>query len=178
MTRIGITGHQSLQKRLEIQRARHSEADAWRWAEQVFTDLLAETTSGEKTVVSSLAGGADQRLSRVALEQGVGLEVVVPSAGYTEAFDDAADREEYRRILDQAGEVIRLNYSEPSEEAFFAAGKCVVDRSDVIIAVWDGRGAEGLGGTGDIVAYGRSRGRIVWHLDPIRRMISHFPAKE
>jgi hypothetical protein len=40
-----------------------------------------------------------------------------------------------------------------------------VDRSDVLLAVWDGRPARGFGGTGDVVAYARRRGvpvEVVW----------------
>jgi hypothetical protein len=40
-----------------------------------------------------------------------------------------------------------------------------VDRSDVLLAVWDGQPARGPGGTGDVVAYARARGtpvEVVW----------------
>lgn len=59
-----------------------------------------------------------------------------------------------------------LPFSEPSEEAFYAAGKAVVDACDWLIAVWDGEPARGLGGSADVVAYARNRGKVVhviWH---------------
>jgi hypothetical protein len=37
-------------------------------------------------------------------------------------------------------------------------GKVVVDRAEVLIAVWDGLPARGLGGTADVVAYAGSAG--------------------
>jgi hypothetical protein len=40
-----------------------------------------------------------------------------------------------------------------------------VNRSDRLLAVWDGKPAQGLGGTGDIVAYAKSRGlptTVIW----------------
>jgi len=37
----------------------------------------------------------------------------------------------------------------------------VVDNCDVLIAVWDGEGAQGQGGTGEIVARARSQGKPV-----------------
>lgn len=168
-TRIGITGHQILERRLRSKRAPYTEAEAWNWVETVFADLV----SGDEIVVSSLAGGADQRLSRIATEHGARLEVVVPSDGYVETLD-RDEQGEYERLLDYAIEVIRLDFAEPSERAFFAAGKCVVDRSDEIVAVWDGQPAEGLGGTGDVVAYARDHGKKVVQLDPIQRTIRHL----
>jgi hypothetical protein len=41
----------------------------------------------------------------------------------------------------------------------------VVQRSDVLLAVWDGLPARWFGGTGDVVAYARERGvpvEVVW----------------
>ncbi|MCA1708813.1 MAG: hypothetical protein LC808_38260, partial [Actinobacteria bacterium] len=49
-------------------------------------------------------------------------------------------------------------YDSPSEDAFFAAGRRVVDLSDVVVAVWDGMEAKGKGGTGDVVTYARDNG--------------------
>ena len=45
------------------------------------------------------------------------------------------------------------------------AGKVVVDRSSVLLAVWDGQPSRGLGGTADVVAYARQRGvpvTVIW----------------
>jgi hypothetical protein len=58
-----------------------------------------------------------------------------------------------------------MPYSAPGEEAFWAAGKRVVELSDEIFAVWDGRKAGGLGGTADVVAFARKKGvpvTIIW----------------
>lgn len=172
-TKIGITGHQSLEKRLKARGAQHSEADAWEWVESAFAGALPS----DAVVISSLAIGADQRLSRLALEHGARLQVVIPSAKYIETFGRAVDRGEYERLLSQAIEVVRLDYPDPSEEAFFAAGKYVVHGSDSIVAVWDGQEAEGLGGTSDIVAYGQKLGRPMLLLDPIRRTASRSGAE-
>ncbi|MFJ8953478.1 hypothetical protein ACIRO1_25525 [Streptomyces sp. NPDC102381] len=52
-----------------------------------------------------------------------------------------------------------------------AAGKEVVDQSDVLLAVWDGKPAGGKGGTADVVAYAQRQGmdvRIIWPLGATR----------
>lgn len=48
-------------------------------------------------------------------------------------------------------------------EAYAAAGRYIVDRSDVTIALWDGRRAGGKGGTAEVVYYIRKAKRpLVW----------------
>jgi hypothetical protein len=61
-------------------------------------------------------------------------------------------------ILSIAHDIIRLNYPHPSAEAFFEASTSMVDRVDAVIAVWDGRPAQGFGGTADVVNYAVGRG--------------------
>ena len=54
---------------------------------------------------------------------------------------------------------------EPSEAAFLAAGRLVVERSDVLAAVWDGKPARGSGGTADVVDYAKELRRevvVIW----------------
>ncbi len=46
-----------------------------------------------------------------------------------------------------------------------AAGVWMVDRSDRLVAIWDGKPAAGLGGTGDVVAYALERGIPVVRVD-------------
>jgi hypothetical protein len=58
-----------------------------------------------------------------------------------------------------------LEHTESTEEAHMDAGKVVVDRSSVLLAVWDGQPSRGLGGTADVVAYARQRGvpvTVIW----------------
>ena len=64
--------------------------------------------------------------------------MVVPSSGYETIFD-AEGLRRYRRLLSRASKTETLNWPEPSGDAFLAAGRLVADRSDVLIAVWDGR---------------------------------------
>lgn len=114
--------------------------------------------------VTALAMGADQLFARSVLEREGRLHVVVPSREYERTFDEA-DRRSYLTLLSTAVEVETLNYPEPSEAAFLAAGIRVVELSDLLLAVWDGRKAEGLGGTADVVAHARETGtpvEVIW----------------
>ena len=72
---------------------------------------------------------------------------------------------QFRSLLERADTVEKLTYHEPSEDAFLAAGRRVVENSDLFLAVWDGQPAKGKGGTADIVEYARNRGskvEVIW----------------
>jgi hypothetical protein len=150
MTRVGVTGHQNLPAHAvpEIRAA----VDA------------ALAVPGPLTAVSCLAGGADQLVAEAAVERGGQLLVILACTGYR-ALLDGPDRDRFDRLTGLAGEVEQMPFDAPSEAAYMAAGQRVVDRSDRLIAIWDGRPAAGLGGTGDVVAYAREHGlpvTVIW----------------
>lgn len=97
-------------------------------------------------------------------ELGGRLHVVIPCKGYEKTFDPLALKT-YRLLLGKAATVETLPFDEPSEQAFYAAGKAVVDACDWLCAVWDGESAKGLGGAADVVAYARTQGKdveVIW----------------
>lgn len=113
----------------------------------------------------SLAVGADQIFAHVLLASGGRLHAVIPCQGYTGTFGDEAARQEFELLLSAAHEVTELPFTEPSEEAFMTAGREVADRCNLLLAVWDGEPAAGIGGTADVVSYATERGKsveIIW----------------
>jgi hypothetical protein len=150
---IGITGHQNI------------PAHVLGGIEARIRGILLRSREHGLVGIGSLAPGADQLFARCVLDLDGSLEVVVPCNGYETSFGSTAERRGYEAMLAAATSVSRLPFPEPSEEAFMAAGMVVADRCKLLIAVWDGLPAEGLGGTGDVVRYARSVGReikIVW----------------
>jgi hypothetical protein len=132
--------------------------------ERALRERLARLPADVLVGVSSLADGADQLFAEAILALGGSLEVVVPAARYREALPPTS-QEAYDRLLALASAVERLDYQESTSEAHMAAGRVVVQRSDVLLAVWDGQPARGFGGTGDVVAYALERGvpvEVVW----------------
>ena len=114
--------------------------------------------------ISSLADGADQLFATAILELGGALDVIVPSDGYREALPPES-WPAYDALLARAQHVECLPYGNSSEEAHMAAGRLLVERSELLIAVWDGKPARGFGGTADVVAYARQRGlpvQVIW----------------
>jgi hypothetical protein len=100
------------------------------------------------------------------LELGGHLRVVVPCHGYEQTFADQKNLKAFSYLLSKADTTEMLPYPEPSEEAFFAAGRRVVELSEILVAVWDGREAKGKGGTADIVQYARDCGNTVFVIWP------------
>jgi hypothetical protein len=111
--------------------------------------------------VSSLAEGADQLFAAHILAAGGVLEAILPCEGYAGSLVTDDSRARFEDLRRAARTVITLPYPEPSEQAFLAAGIALVERCDHLFAVWDGLPARGPGGTADVVAYARTRGRPV-----------------
>jgi hypothetical protein len=158
----GITGHQDLGSQ---------EAEKWT-AIQIEKWLSAHPIS---VGYSSLAVGADQLFAECVLTHGTSLCAIVPCNEYESTFRDEAGLANFRRLLQQASSTVQLPYRNPTEEAFWAAGRWIVDHADVLLAVWDGKPAKGLGGTGDVVAYANTRNKFVWQINPVERMARQRP---
>ncbi len=157
-SRVGITGHQNLSDETAglVRSALHDRLEAF----------------GTVQGITSLAAGADQLFARAVLAAGGRLLAVIPSQDYESSFASERDRASFRELLERSVERVILPYPRPSEEAYWAAGREVVDRSDHLLAVWDGAASAGLGGTGDVVAYARERGKgveVIWPAGARRR---------
>jgi hypothetical protein len=107
------------------------------------------------------------------LESQIPFAAIIPSLGYESTFSDA-EVIEYTRFLTLAASRVTLNFKSPSEEAFLAAGQFIAESADVLVAVWDGKMAKGLGGTGDVVAYARSQNKAVIHFDTTRQIVEEY----
>jgi hypothetical protein len=148
--RIGITGHQNF------------ENEAW-----VSCNLDQQLDKLEPTHgYSSLAIGADQLFARHLARRAIPYTVIVPSERYEETFTSDESKRVYQELLGEASNVIMLSNSKPSEHAFYDAGLRVVDSSEVVLAIWNGRPAKGLGGTADIVHYAKENHKTVIHINP------------
>ena len=120
--------------------------------------------------LSSLAVGSDQVFARAALSVGIPVLAVLPMSGY-EGFFPPKARAEYQALL-QRCEVTNLKWTGDVQEGFFAAGKFIVDNSDLLFAVWDGQGSKGIGGTADVVAFALGKSKWVKHIDPIAKRVT------
>jgi hypothetical protein len=164
--RVGVTGHRAL-------------ADPEVVAAGVAAALtrICEARPGRVlAVVSALAEGADRLVAEAGLKLGARLVAVLPlpKYDYLEDFATTESKDEFLRLLGEADEVVEAKANAAAETAmglkdggrnaaYAAANDAVLDRSDVLVAVWDGRASQSEGGTGDVVRAARARGiPIAW----------------
>ena len=130
------------------------------------------------SVLSPLAEGADRLVVEEAFkrDENTVLHVVLPltQSDYMQDFHTRESREDFKRLLKKAKHfhaVRKTSLNEISlpemraqarKEAYDETGKYVVDHCDVLIALWDGEPARGLGGTAHIVEYARNSQRPVY----------------
>lgn len=159
--KIGITGHQHL----------HGPA-IWPWVESKINEIIGGVT--DLVGVTSLAIGADTVFADLIVKAGGKLLVVIPFPKYALEFKDLEDRRKYSQLLQTAYKVEVLEATHTKENSYYNAGKYLVDISERVIAVWDGKPAVGLGGTGDIVHYAEQTGTPIYHINPETNAVSYI----
>ncbi len=156
MIKIGVTGHRFL---AELDKINAGIEEALRRIEDHFPNQSL-------TVLSSLAEGTDRIVAHQVLKRSNAKLIAplpFPQEDYETDFDTEESKNEFRQMLSQASEVIEMPNTATRNEAYEAAGNYVLENCDVLLAVWNGQGAQGQGGTGEIVSMARTRGLpIAW----------------
>jgi len=160
MVRMGVVGHRWF-----------PDASANAFVASRCQELLRCAKDDARSVValSALAAGSDTLFAEAAVSLGIPLLAVRPFDRYADDFPTAAARDAYGVLWSCADRRVRLAYRSRSHEAYRAAMRWVVERSDVLLAIWDGRPATDPGGTADTVAHALALGRSVLHIDPAQR---------
>ena len=138
MTVIGISGHRVLPPPTE------------QLVEAALRDVVAQHADDELVGVSALAEGSDSLFAQAVLDAGGSLVAVVPARSYRAALPEA-HRPVFDDLLARAVKVIALDHGDTTDEAYMDGGLRVLDESDLLVAVWDGQPARGLGGTAQVV---------------------------
>jgi hypothetical protein len=124
--------------------------------------LYAPGAESILTACSPLAEGADRIFAEEARRLGYRLTCVMPFpiGEFEQDFSgplsfETGSLERFRRILDEAeaaGALTRFELNgrrERDREAYEAAGRVVLNQSDLLVVIWDGGAAAGMGGTVD-----------------------------
>jgi hypothetical protein len=147
--RIGVTGHRILAERERLVVG----------IETALGRIEARFPGRVLVVVSALAEGADRLVAEAVLGRpGSRLVAVLPMprSDYLSDFAMPESQDEFLRLLAGAAEVVELPASSSRTEAYAAANERLLDGIDVLVAVWDGGGAQGQGGTAEVVARART----------------------
>lgn len=152
MIAVGITGHRP--HRLKVPQAKLA-----RRVRSVLSGLMKTATSKGATgpvldIVSPLAEGCDQIVARETLALGQHLTAVIPfeRRAYEATFSNPALIKDFRELWKASHERAKLKASLARPEAgYVAVGMVTLARSDLMLTIWDGKPAEGRGGTPEIL---------------------------
>jgi len=151
---IGVTSHRNLVAS-EVESIRKCVRDFLARMQREHPDMPL-------VVVSALAAGGDQLVAEEALAVGARLVAPLPlaRAQYAEDFTDAATRARFDALCD-AAQIIELprlaGHAPPTgherDRHYAQAGVYVSDHCHILLAIWDGKASNLLGGTAQIVRY-------------------------
>lgn len=161
--KIGVSGHQQL-----------GGAESVEWTRSTLRQALSSMRIGSG--YTCLAAGADQLFASVLIEMDIPYIAVVPCANYDKSFASVKQLAIYHSLKRSSREAIALPFPEPSELAYLAAGKYIVQHTDKLIAIWNGAPARGPGGTGDVVNYALSCKQPVLHINPATQKVKELAA--
>ncbi len=156
---VAVTGHRDLvESELPLIRSRVRDC---------LFSLRYEYPSRIIVVMSALAEGADRLVAEEALALGLPLSVVLPMprALYADDFPTEASRRHFARLCDAAHELFELPLAPGSNERAIAEpgparsrqyaqlGVFLCAHCHVLLALWDGRESDQLGGTSQVVRF-------------------------
>jgi len=160
---VGVTGH----------RPNRMPERNWARIKRDLAKVMAEIEAGRRgrrtLLLSGLAEGADRLAAGVALGLGWPLRAILAfhRTRFEDDFPEPFAIGEFRALL-AASDVVEepkkgAHVRKPPEDGYDAVGRRLLDLSNVLIAVWDGEGSRGKGGTVDVIEQARARGiPVVW----------------
>ena len=194
--RVGITGHRGPPKlpaesaapiRAALDRVLAVIVEEGRKAQTVYNACApaqGDAATAEFVVVSSLAEGADRLVANAGLAAGFTLEAVLPfhRNDYSSDFKTENSQTAYERLLARASAVFELDGDVADRpRAYETAGLIMLANIDILITIWDGALAAGVGGTAQIISRAVSSGvPIIWiePANPTAMHLSWSPAGE
>lgn len=175
---VGITGHRANRLTPDLEAAARARTDFVLSTIAAAAGQLAEKGEGwfagpsaELRLVSALAEGADRLCAEVAMAQGYILDAVLPfdRPTYAADFETGESRRHFDHLMQSAATRLELpGDRKDADAAYSLAGGAIVATADVLVAIWNGEGSGGRGGTGDVVSTALAQGKPVIHipLDP------------
>lgn len=164
---VGLTGHRHL---------KNEEAVRALIREQV--EVLGRTVRGRLAGCSSAAIGADMLFAETCKALKVPWKALLPFS--TAEFKNDFSETQWAHAAELLAGAVETEVSGSAEDrtaAYLRCGLRTVDEADVMIAVWNGLPARGVGGTGDVVRYARQEKKplILIHPENLRVEYERLP---
>ena len=139
---IGVTGHRDLlpQEMDDLRGGVH----------QFLSSLQEEFPSLEFQLLSPLAEGADRLTAEVALDLGISVLAVLPMPReeYEKDFQDESSLKAFEKLLSLSERVITMPHEGlPRDRQYEQAGVFISNHCQILLAIWDGRVKQDMGGT-------------------------------
>ena len=153
---VGVTGHRDLAP---------DDLDAVRQTvRELFAVLRRRYPSTPIVLLSSLAEGADRLVAHVALDCGAQLYAVLPMQleSYERDFTSTDSLQDFRELMGRCYDSTIAAANDNADDGapgrardrrYAEAGAFIVSYSQIVIALWDGRADEMVGGTSQIVRF-------------------------
>jgi len=153
---VGVTGHRRL---VDLERIKCG-------VDEALNKIQAAYLSDRVTLLSPLAEGADRLVVKQWLPRTTVRLVALlplPVEDYMEDFSRLESRRELPILLKQPEAVTTLPTGADRNEPYLNAGRYLVEHCDVLLAIWNGQAALGIGGTGEIGQLALERGTpLTW----------------
>jgi len=154
---LGITGHRKILNESRVIKT--------------LNEALEQLAENYKlaSIVSPLAEGADRLVAKILMDH-YNAKLMSPLPFEVNAYKNdftEESKKEFETLLIQSSDIFEVASLEETSrnDCYMKVGQVVVDRSDVLLALWDGKEAGGAGGTGDVVAYAKEKGKPVLHMN-------------
>jgi len=158
--KVGITGHRNI---LNVSKLTIT-------LDKALKQLASSYKLG--SIISPLAEGADRLVAEMLMDD-YDSKLIVPlpfkMEEYKKDFSEKSTHE-FNKLLEAVTcmyEVDSLDKHTRSD-CYFSAGKEVVNKCDILIALWDGNEADGvskIGGTAYVVDYARKQNKPIIHIN-------------
>src|SRR4051794_25563070 len=160
---VGLTGHRHL---------KNEEAIRGLIREQM--EILKGKARGRLVGCSSAAIGADMLFAETCADLKLPWKALLPfSPGEFKTDFSESQWSHASELLKGAVEIEISGSAEDRTAAYLRCGLRTVDEADVVIAVWNGLPARGVGGTGDVVRYARQEKKPLILIHPETLRVEH-----
>lgn len=123
-------------------------------------------------VYSPLAEGADREVAKFFIENNSSTKLIVPLPFdqnlYIDTFTNEQSKIEFQGILSNATStyiIPNILHKKSKNYLYKLVGENVVDQSNIIVAIWNGKESNGLGGTAEIVQYAQKKKKTILYIN-------------
>lgn len=115
--------------------------------------------------ISALSQGADSIFAQSAVSLNIQLESVIPFNDFRSDFTEEVPYERYKTLRKSSGRETMVNFLKRSNMAYKKSMEWVVFKSNIVIAVWDGKKIGSIGGTWEAVLLCEKLNKTMINLD-------------